>query len=168
MSAPLRRPFLPNPYTVQDTFYQQRHLYPVLIYIHGGDFVEGSGNFYGARKLLMNEDVVLVTFNYRLGIFGFLSSGDENIPGNYGLLDQIFAIKWVQKYIQRFGGNPTRVTIFGDVGYLLFSPLSGGLFQGAIWTTNSGSMFSPPGNKSLMLNPKEFTQEIATAAGCTT
>ena len=102
-----------------------------------------------------------------MGIFGFLSAGDGEIAGNFGLLDQISAIKWIQKYIQRFGGNPTRMTVFGDVGYLLFSPLAVGLFQGAIWTSSSTSLFSPPANKSSDWSYSDhLTKEIATAVGC--
>lgn len=81
----------------------------------------------------MDHDVVLVTFNYRLGVFGFLSSGDENAPGNAGLKDQLLALKWVQSNIEAFGGDPARVTIYGEsagaaaVHYHVLSPESEGI-----------------------------------------
>lgn len=78
---------------------------------------EGSGgpDFYGP-DYFMQKDVVFVTFNYRLGIIGFLSLEDPelNIPGNAGLKDQVFALKWVQRNIEKFGGNPQEVTLFGQ------------------------------------------------------
>ena len=78
---------------------------------------EGSSKteLYGP-DFLLQKDVVVVTFNYRLGVFGFLSLSDPklNIPGNAGLKDQNFALKWVQKNIKNFGGNPNRVTLIGE------------------------------------------------------
>lgn len=62
----------------------------------------------------MDEDVIVVTFNYRLGAFGFLSTGDATVPGNNGLKDQVNALKWVKENIQKFGGNPDLVTVFGS------------------------------------------------------
>ena len=62
----------------------------------------------------MDEDIILVTINYRLGVFGFLSTGDSVVPGNNGLKDQVLALRWVQKNIEKFGGDPGKVTIFGE------------------------------------------------------
>jgi len=76
----------------------------------------------------MKHGIVLVTVNYRLGVFGFMSTGDEIIPGNFGALDVVTSLQWVQKHIQDFGGNPRRVTLFGHsagsalVHTLLLSP----------------------------------------------
>ena len=84
-----------------------------MFWIHGGGFVLGNSNDYGA-KYLLDKDVILVTINYRLGIFGFLSTGDSAAPGNFGMKDQVLALKWVQKYIESFGGDPNQVTIFGQ------------------------------------------------------
>lgn len=121
---------------------------PVMVWIHGGAFYVGSGNsdFY-APDYLIAEDVVLVTINYRLGALGFLSTGDDVIPGNNGLKDQVMALRWVQQNIAQFGGDPNNVTIFGEsagavsVNYHLFSPMSKGLFHRAI--AQSGSIFNP-------------------------
>ncbi|XP_049799825.1 juvenile hormone esterase-like [Schistocerca nitens] len=90
-------------------------LIPVLVWIHGRAFMLGSGNtdYYG-RELLLEHDVVLVTLNYRVGALGFLSTGDEVIPGNAGLKDQVMALKWVKSNIANFGGDPQNVTIFGE------------------------------------------------------
>ncbi|GJQ72644.1 hypothetical protein Trydic_g1306 [Trypoxylus dichotomus] len=112
---------------------------PVMVWIHGGTFLRGNSSFtlYGTVGLV-REDVIVVSFNYRLGIFGFISTGDDAAPGNNGLRDQMFALKWVQKNIKAFGGDPKQVTIFGEsagsasVSYLVLSPLTRGLFKQAI------------------------------------
>ena len=89
------------------------NLLPVMVWIHGGAFEHGSGKNYHP-EFLMDKDIVLVTLNYRLGILGFLSTGDSFAPGNFGMKDQVLALKWVQKNIQFFGGDPNQVTIFGQ------------------------------------------------------
>ena len=88
---------------------------PVMVYIHGGAFIGGSGESwtYGP-SYFMHENVVIVTINYRLGILGFLSTGDAAAQGNYGLKDQAESFRWVKKNIAAFGGNPDDVTIFGE------------------------------------------------------
>ncbi|KAL1506431.1 hypothetical protein ABEB36_005802 [Hypothenemus hampei] len=121
----------------------------VMVWIHGGGFVSGSGYISSGfgPKFFMDANVILVTFNYRLGVFGFLSSGDAVIPGNFGLKDQTMALKWLQDNIKYFGGDPKKVTIFGQssggssVGYHLLSRLSKDLFRAAI--LQSGSALSP-------------------------
>ncbi|XP_057661248.1 juvenile hormone esterase-like [Diorhabda carinulata] len=117
---------------------------PVLVFIYGGTFRRGrSFPGYKSPAFLMKENVVVVTFNYRVGPFGFLSTEDEVIPGNMGLKDQQFALKWVQQNINLFGGDPRQVTLMGQsagsasVTYQLLSPGSAGLFRAAIG--NSGS-----------------------------
>lgn len=118
---------------------------PVMVWIHGGGNLNGSGSapFYDGANLA-KKGVVVVTFNYRLGPFGFfahpLLSKESGlcVSGNYGILDQIAALKWVQKNIRAFGGNPGCVTIFGEsagglnVNVLMASPLAKGLFHRAI------------------------------------
>lgn len=84
-----------------------------MVWLHGGVFYFGSGSFYGAQNLL-DRDIVLVTINYRLGIFGFLTTGERSSPGNYGLKDQLLALKWIQRDIHNFGGDPKQVTLFGE------------------------------------------------------
>jgi para-nitrobenzyl esterase len=106
---------------------------PVLVWIHGGAFVTGSGSmsWFDGAPLAVNGDVVVVTINYRLGALGFL--GGRNL----GLLDQISALRWVQRNIDRFGGDPHRVTIFGEsaggaaVVALMAAPAADDLFQAA-------------------------------------
>lgn len=104
---------------------------PVLVYIHGGAFAFSSGNDYGP-KYFMDQNVILVTFNYRLGALGFLNVGDDAYPGNLGMKDQVMALRWIRDNIYAFGGDPNRVTIFGDssgsasVSYHILSPMSRG------------------------------------------
>ncbi|MBI4767295.1 MAG: carboxylesterase family protein [Deltaproteobacteria bacterium] len=128
---------------------------PVMFWIHGGDHLDGSGSepFYQSNAL-SHKGIVLVTINYRLGIMGYFGhpelsrESDQGVSGNYGTLDQIFALKWVQQNISAFGGNPGDVTIFGEsaggesVAHLMTSPLSRGLFRKAIMQSpaNSGQM----------------------------
>lgn len=83
-----------------------------MVWIHGGAFVFGESNGFRADYIL-DKDVILVTINYRLGILGFLSTGDSEAPGNFGLKDQALALKWIQDNIKAFGGDRNRVTIFG-------------------------------------------------------
>jgi len=115
---------------------------PVLVWIHGGGFVIGSGSqaVYDGAPLVRRGDVVVVTINYRLGALGFLDlgpQGDDAAP-NAGVLDQIAALRWVQANVAAFGGDPANVTIFGEsaggmsVGTLLGCPAARGLFQRAI------------------------------------
>lgn len=87
----------------------------VMVFIHGGGYQEGSSSeaFYGP-DFLMDENIVLVTFNYRLGPFGFLSLGSDVLPKNVALKDQQFALKWVHENIYHFGGDKNKVTIFGQ------------------------------------------------------
>lgn len=117
---------------------------PVMVFIHGGGFIYGSGHMdpNEGTKLAEFGDVVVVTINYRLGPFGFLVHpafrDAEGHIGNYGLYDQTFALKWVNRNIAAFGGDPANVTIFGEsaggmsVGMQIISPVSRGLFHKAI------------------------------------
>ena len=108
---------------------------PVMVWIHGGGFSTGSGFMYGPEYIL-DKDVIFVSFNYRLGPLGFLSSGDGVIAGNFGMKDQVQALRWVRDNIAAFGGDPNQVTIFGEsaggasVHALLISPLAKGACRG--------------------------------------
>ncbi|XP_038214494.1 juvenile hormone esterase-like isoform X1 [Zerene cesonia] len=112
---------------------------PVMVWIHGGAFYTGSGNsdYYGP-EFFMQHNVVLVTFNYRLEVFGFLCLDNEEVPGNAGLKDQVAALTWVKKNICSFGGDPENITIFGcsagasSTSYHMISEMSQGLFNKAI------------------------------------
>ncbi|XP_043469896.1 esterase FE4-like [Leptopilina heterotoma] len=111
----------------------------VIVFFHRGAFNAGSGDddLFGP-DFLIDDDVILVTLNYRLGALGFLSTGDANAPGNVGLKDQVMALRWVKENIQKFGGCPNRVSIAGvsvgssSVHYHMLSPMSKGLFKSAI------------------------------------
>jgi len=126
---------------------QERKL-PVMVWIHGGGYVSGSGSrqMYGMEHF-MDKDVVMVSINYRLAIMGGLYLDKDNVPGNQGLRDQILALQWVQENIGQFGGDKDKVTIFGEsaggmsVFNLILSPAAKGLFSAAI--SQSGSPLSP-------------------------
>jgi len=118
---------------------------PVMVWIYGGGFAAGSASEPRQDgEKLAEKGVVVVSFNYRLGVFGFFSHADlaresgHNASGNYGLLDQVAALRWVHRNIAAFGGDPGQVTIFGEsagsfsVSALMASPLARGLFQRAI------------------------------------
>nr|CAD7460856.1 unnamed protein product [Timema tahoe] len=123
-------------------------LLAVMVWIHGGGFNVGSGSpsLYGPGFLL-EKKILLVTFNYRLGALGFLGLSHSEVSLNNGLKDQRAALRWVQQNIERFGGDPARVTLFGEsaggvsVEYQLISPSTSGLFQRAI--SGSGSVLNP-------------------------
>ena len=125
---------------------------PVMVWIHGGGFFAGFGGEERHNgSVLARKGVVLVTVNYRLGPLGFLAhpalaaDSPQHASGNYGLLDQIAALQWVRNNIARFGGDPSRVTIFGEsaggmsVGSLIGSPLARGLFHRAILESGTGT-----------------------------
>ncbi|KAG7212446.1 hypothetical protein KM043_012761 [Ampulex compressa] len=120
----------------------------VMVWIHPGGWNGGFGDdrLY-APDYLVEEDVVIVTMNYRLGAIGYLNTDDKNAYGNVGMKDQVMALKWVKDNIHYFGGCPDRVTIFGQcsggasVQYHMVSPMSEGLFSGAI--IQSGSVLNP-------------------------
>ena len=132
---------------------------PVMVWIHGGAFTGGSGTvpLYNGEEMA-KKGVVFITINYRLGIFGFFAHPELSaespykVSGNYGILDQIEALKWISKNIEAFGGDPGNVTIAGQsagafsVNALVVSPLAKGLFHRAI--AQSGGMF--PRGQSLV------------------
>jgi para-nitrobenzyl esterase len=130
----------------------QKHGYPVMVWFHGGSNRVGTGadeSYNGSS--LASHGVIVVTINYRLGVMGFLAHPEltaespHHSSGNYGLLDQIAALKWVQRNIAQFGGDPANVTIFGesagsiDATTLMASPVSDGLFRRVI--AESGPAF---------------------------
>jgi carboxylesterase type B len=94
---------------------QQAELYPVLIWIYGGAFIHGGATQpqYSGRQLA-KKGVIVISFNYRVGALGFLVSISDGLYGNYGLADQKLAIQWVQDNIRSFGGDPNRITLFGE------------------------------------------------------
>ncbi|CAG5129355.1 unnamed protein product [Candidula unifasciata] len=145
---------------------------PVFVWIHGGGFMIGSAYADGDGATIAPQGVVAVTINYRLGPFGFLSTGDDIMPGNYGMLDQILALKWVQKYIRAFGGDPGQVTIGGQsagahsVSFMIISPLAKGLFHRGIMESGSSlalTALERPGTKEQV---RETSLELAARVGC--
>nr|XP_021529780.1 LOW QUALITY PROTEIN: bile salt-activated lipase [Aotus nancymaae] len=126
-----------------------------MIWIYGGAFLMGAGhgaNFlnnylYDGEEIATRGNVIVVTFNYRVGPLGFLSTGDANLPGNYGLRDQHMAIAWVKRNIAAFGGDPNNITIFGEsaggasVSLQVWGPYNKGLIRRAI--SQSGVALSP-------------------------
>lgn len=147
---------------------------PVYVYIYGGGFQEGSAAVpvYDGEGLAQ-KGLVVVTFNYRVGVLGFLAlpeltkESGHNASGNYGLMDQVAALQWVQKNIAAFGGDPSRVTIAGQsaggmsVHSLTTSPLAKGLFQRAIVESGGSSI----GSGGITLGSRTLAQ--AEAAGQT-
>ncbi|KAM6409219.1 fatty acyl-CoA hydrolase precursor, medium chain-like isoform 2-T2 [Rhynochetos jubatus] len=139
---------------------------PVFVWIHGGGLVFGAASSYDGSALAAFDNVVVVTVQYRLGILGYFSTGDKHARGNWGYLDQVAALRWIQENIVYFGGDPGSVTIAGEsaggisVSALVLSPLAKGLFHKAI---------SESGTAARLLytdQPEKEAQRIATASGC--
>src|SRR5271157_3838871 len=123
---------------------------PVMVWIHGGGFkAGGSSEPRQDGEALASQGVVVISMNYRMGIFGFfvlpelITESERNSAGNYGLMDQVAALQWVHRNIAAFGGDPGNVTIFGEsagsisVSALMASPVTKGLFQRAIGESGS-------------------------------
>lgn len=151
-------------------------LLPVMVWIHGGANMIGSGGeaaYDGSA--LARKGVVVVTLNYRLGVFGFFEHPDltrespHRASGNYGLLDQISALQWVQQNITQFGGDPHNVTVFGqsagsvDIGVLMGSPLAAGLFQRVL--LESGPVLSVAPHAAPLSVGEQFGEKVARALG---
>ncbi|XP_058890511.1 neuroligin-1 isoform X6 [Acipenser ruthenus] len=149
---------------------------PVMVFIHGGSYMEGTGNMFDGSILASYGNVIVITVNYRLGVLGFLSTGDQAAKGNYGLLDQIQALRWISENIAFFGGDPLRITVFGSgagascVNLLTLSHYSEGnrwsnstkgLFQRAI--AQSGSALS---SWAVSFQPAKYARMLATKVGC--
>ncbi len=154
-------------------------LLPVMVWIHGGSHQAGAGSteIYQANALVENG-VVLVTFNYRLGPFGYLAhpalTEEAGTSGNYGLLDQVAALRWVRDNIRSFGGDPDNVTIFGEsagaqsISELMATPLADGLYHKAILESGTSSYNSNylsdaplPGSRSAESAGEEFLSTFA-------
>lgn len=118
-------------------------LFPVMVYIHDGDFEHGSGNLFPGHMLSAFQQVVVVTFNYRLGLLGYFSTGDTFSPGNFGLLDQIQALYFIRENIHNFNGDPNQITVFGtgsgavSASLLALSPLSSKFVKRVIASSGS-------------------------------
>ncbi|XP_021953442.1 carboxylesterase 4A [Folsomia candida] len=124
---------------------QDEKLLPVMVWLYGGGFVEGSKNGFGGAYF-MDEDVVLVIINYRLGAFGFLNAGVASARGNQGMKDQVLALRWIRDNIFHFSGDKDKVTIFGEsagavsASLLTLSPMADGLFHRVIMQSGTAGM----------------------------
>ncbi|WP_264068547.1 carboxylesterase/lipase family protein [Mycolicibacterium komossense] len=151
---------------------------PVMVWFHGGAFINGSSDLYGARALATKGDIVVVTVNYRLGALGFLAHpalGEPGRVGNYGLQDQQAALRWVKENIAGFGGDPAKVTIAGEsaggmsVCDHLVAPESAGLFRAAIIQSGPCQAQAPLATaeqSSLTYARSVGCPDPATAAAC--
>jgi para-nitrobenzyl esterase len=163
-----------NVYTPADHGWHKGHGHPVMVWIHGGALFLGLSDGYDPTKLVENEDVVVVTINYRLGLLGFLAhpalseEADYDGSGDYGWMDQQAALEWVQRNIKNFGGDPDNVTIFGEsagglsVHAQLASPEAAGLFHRAI--VESGAYFL---NTTPLATAEAAGTTVANALECT-
>lgn len=138
----------------------------VMVWVHGGAFAFGSGGLYDGGMLSLVGDVIVVTINYRLGIFGFLSSRNTQAKGNAGLWDQILAFNWVRYNIGDYGGNPNDVTIFGEsaggfsVSIQSLIPSNRGLFHKVISQSGVANSFL------ALSNSTSSTVEVGKNVGC--
>ncbi|XP_050176257.1 bile salt-activated lipase-like [Myiozetetes cayanensis] len=150
---------------------------PVMVFIYGGAFLVGESqgvNFldnylYDGEEIAVRGNVIVVTINYRVGPLGFLSTGDENLPGNYGLKDQHMAIAWVKRNIKAFGGDPENITIFGEsagavsVSLQTLSPKNKGLFKRAISQSGVGVC-----SWAIQRDPLFWAKKLGEKVGCPT
>ncbi|KAM8933836.1 bile salt-activated lipase [Pelodytes ibericus] len=148
---------------------------PVMVWIYGGAFLLGGGqgaNFldnylYDGEEIALRGNVIVVTFNYRVGPLGFLSTGDGNIPGNYGLWDQHMAIAWVKRNIAAFGGDANNITLFGEsaggasVSLQTLTPYNVGLIKRAI--SQSGVGVCP---WAIQEDPLKWAKQVGARVGC--
>jgi len=149
-----------------------RALLPVMVWIHGGANTRGSGGrfLYGTQYFADYGDILLVTINYRLGAFGFLSLETAKAAGNLALKDQSLALTWIQRNIAAFGGNPDDVTLFGEsagsfaVMHQLVSPWSAGLFHRAV--AQSGAPFSTYFGVHPPQRSRRIAEALAVRLGC--
>ncbi|XP_059081378.1 neuroligin-4, Y-linked-like [Tigriopus californicus] len=147
-------------------------LVPVMIYVHGESFSWGSGNLWDARVLASYGNVLVITFNYRIGVLGFLNTNGSPLSrgqvANYGIMDQMAVLQWVQENVARFGGDPKQVTLFGHgtgaacIEYLAHSPTTvPGLFHRVILM--SGSLFA---SWSRVRDPLNYAVQLGKKFNC--
>ena len=147
---------------------------PVMVFIHGGAFVFGAGSmpYYDSTWLAASGNVVVVTLNYRLGALGFLAAPQLSLTGNFGIQDQRQALSWVARNIAAFGGDPAKVTIFGEsagamsVGLHLFSiPQGAGLFRAGIMESNPLGVPYPSLRSQVDAKWRQFRKDLCAASG---
>ncbi|OQV23558.1 putative Neuroligin-1 [Hypsibius exemplaris] len=141
--------------------------WPVLIFLHGGDYQSGAGHLYNGNELARDMETVIVTLNYRLGLFGFLSTEDYTAKGNWGLKDVIMATKWVQQYISRFGADSSKLVLAGHgsgaemVTLVMEDPEIREILSGVILM--SGSPLHP---LNTIDSPRTAVVDLSKSAGC--
>ncbi|KAK9872458.1 hypothetical protein WA026_017926 [Henosepilachna vigintioctopunctata] len=141
--------------------------FDVVVHMHGGSLVVGSPYENILPDYLMDKNIILVAFNYRLGAAGFFSTGDSVVAGNNGFKDQVLALKWIKENIKEFGGKPSSITITGwssggqSVQFHYLSPMSRGLFHRGF--SSSGVVTNPD---ALTLIPKENAKRLAESLNC--
>lgn len=170
------KPLLENANVSEDCLYlnvyvprrlDQNASLAVMVYIHGGAFRAKTASLQDGSYLALKGDVIVVLTNFRLGFFGFFSTEDDAAKGNYGLWDQIYALRWIQENINVFGGDTTRVTVFGhssggySIGLLLFSTQTQHLFRRAIAMSGFGT--SP---RAITYKARQAALRLATKLGC--
>lgn len=139
----------------------------VMVWIHGGGFTAGQSSLYDGSYLALTGDVIVVTINYRLGLFGFLSTEDDSARGNYGLWDQVLAIKWVHDNIGYFGGDSSNICIFGEsaggfsASLQTLLPVNKGHFSRSI--SESGTACSP---SAVAVDTLTVAQRAAAGVNC--
>lgn len=140
---------------------------PVMVWIHGGGLSMGAASQFDGSPLAAFENTVMVVIQYRLGILGFLSTGDVHAQGNWGFLDQLKALSWVQENIQAFGGDPQTVTVAGEsaggisASILTLSPKAKGLFHRAIFQSGVATL-----GTYTTSNPLTYAQIISNLTEC--
>ncbi|KAM6901163.1 bile salt-activated lipase-like [Lycodopsis pacificus] len=150
---------------------------PTMVWLFGGGFLVGGSmgaNFldnylYSGQEIADRGNVIVVTLGYRVGTMGFLSTGESDLPGNYGLWDQHAAIAWVNRNIRSFGGDPDNITVFGEsaggasVSFQTLTPHNKGLFKRAISQSGVATCLW-----TINRNPRRFAEEVALKVGCPT
>lgn len=153
---------------------------PVMVWIYGGGFILGETamGLYEGADLAVDADVVVITLNYRLGLFGNLALPElaeedpEGAMGNMSLLDQIEALRWIKANAPAFGGDPDNITVFGESAgaistcALMGAPAADDLFHKAIVQSGNCSLFGVPGEHAMMADPVAFSEDISEELGC--
>lgn len=145
---------------------------PVMVFFHGGGWQCGSGisMFYGPDFIMEHENTIYIGANFRLGPLGFLSTGTKDCPGNNGLKDQVQVLRWIKENVAAFGGDPDKVTVFGESAggasgtYHMMSPLSKGLFHQVI--SQSGANFNPWAQPAHKAVAEKRAAKVGEMLGC--
>ncbi|XDV28822.1 hypothetical protein PO909_032030 [Leuciscus waleckii] len=152
-------------YTPSQRLESEKH--SVMVWIHGGSLVFGGSSMFDGSPLAAYESIVVVVIQYRLGMLGYFSTGDKLAQGNWGFLDQIAALQWVQENIEGFGGDPQSVTVAGEsaggisASFLTLSPMTKGLFHRAIFQSGVANTIG-----YTIKDPLMFAKVVANVTEC--